>query len=81
MKQSVIYVGEERDDNDTDDDKMTTHWIDEKFTSILVEVQALAQSLVSQLSQLSQLSLHLWKGIKSIVWNYFGFPAQLGKFV
>ena len=47
-KQSVIHVGEESDDNDADADKTTTHWIDEKFTSIMVEVQALAQALVVQ---------------------------------
>ena len=74
MKQ--CYEGEENDNNDADDDEMTTDWIDERTN----ELNGGSSSASSSSSGVVTEFLPLEKA-KSIVWNYFGFPARLGKFV
>ena len=75
VSEAISYEGEESDNNDADDDEMTTDWIDERTS----ELNGGSSSASSSSSGVVTEFLPLEKA-KSIVWNYFGFPARLGKF-
>ena len=76
VSEAISYEGEESDNNDADDDEMTTDWIDERTN----ELNGGSSSASSSSSGVVTEFLPLEKA-KSIVWNYFGFPARSGKFV
>ena len=78
VSEPISDVGEESDDNDADDDKTTTDWIDERTN----ESNGGSSSASSSSSSSGVITEFLpLEKAKSIVWNYFGFPARSGKFV
>ena len=78
ISEVISDIGEECDDNDADNET-STDWIDER-THERRSSSSGSSSASSSSSGVVTEFLPLEKA-KSVVWNYFGFPARSGKFV